>query len=55
MDYVMLLLEREKKNLEKHMHTEDLMHRNRQQANLQLKYIHEIKRALKVLKAKTRT
>jgi hypothetical protein len=54
MDYVIKLLEKEKKMLERTIHDEDLMHKNIKQATIQLKNVNEIKRALKVLKAKLR-
>ena len=54
MDYVITLLEKEKKTLERTMREEDLMRQNMKQATSQLKHIGEIKRVLKILKAKAR-
>lgn len=54
MDYVITLLEKEKKTLERTIREEDLMHKNMKQATLKLKNIGEIKRVLKILKAKAR-
>jgi len=55
MDYVITLLEKEKKTLERTIRDEDLMHKNMKQATSQLKNISEIKKVLKILKAKTRS
>lgn len=54
MDYVITLLEKEKKILERKIREQDLMHKNMKQATLKLKNIGEIKRVLKILKAKAR-
>lgn len=52
MDYVIQLLEKERKMLEYTLREEDLMHKNMNQATQNLKKIAEIKRAVKVLKVK---
>lgn len=54
MDYAIQLLEKEKKVLEKMIKGDDLMHKNMRMATQGLKNINEIKRALKLLKIKTR-
>lgn len=54
MDYVLAVLEQEKNMLEKRMRNEDLMRTNMQQASSCLKQIHELKRAMKMLKTKSR-
>lgn len=48
------LLETEKKVLEGSVKNDDLMYKNMNKATLYLKNINELKRAIKVLKAKTR-
>ncbi|WP_156142835.1 hypothetical protein [Sphingobacterium sp. SYP-B4668] len=53
MEYVIELLERERKSLERGVRDQDLMHKNMNQATLQLKYINELKRAVKILKGKS--
>lgn len=53
MDFVIKLLEKEKKIIAQQIHEEDLMHKNMKEATLQLKRITEIKKAIKVLKAKS--
>ncbi|MEH6307196.1 hypothetical protein RYH73_16230 [Olivibacter sp. CPCC 100613] len=54
MDYVIQLLEREKKELEVDIRQGDLMHKNMKQATQYFKNISELKRAIKVLRAKAR-
>jgi len=55
MEYVIELLEKERKHLERNVRDQDLMHKNMNQATLQLKYINELKRAVKILKGKSAT
>lgn len=54
MDYVLQVLEQEKNTLEKKMRTSDLMRKDMQQASVCMKHIHELKRAIKMLKGKGR-
>lgn len=54
MEYVIQLLEKEKKIIETQVREEELMYKNKRQATLYLKNISAIKRALKVLRTKTR-
>ncbi len=53
MDYVIEVLEKEKKVLEGSIRNEDLLHKDMKQATRYMKNIQELKRAIKVLKAKT--
>ena len=54
MDYVIELLEREKKGMEVSLREQDLMHTNMRKASDYLKSISELKRAIKVLKTKVK-
>ncbi|WP_199756947.1 hypothetical protein [Pedobacter sp. KBW06] len=54
MEYVIQLLENEKKALERVLHEEEQMRKNMKQATKNMKNIGELKRAIKVLKIKTR-
>lgn len=54
MNYVLQLLEDEKNGIEKRMRNEDLMRKDLRQANICLKQIHELKRAIKLIKGKNR-
>ncbi len=52
MDYVIELLEVNKKNLERHIRDVDLMRTNMKKAAEELRRISQLKRAIKVLKQK---
>ena len=54
MDYVIELLEREKKGMEVSLRELDLIHTNMRKASDYLKSISELKRAIKVLKTKVK-
>jgi len=54
MDYVIRLLEKEKKTLETGIREADLMHRDMRQASQCFRNIGELKRAIKVLKVKVK-
>ncbi|MGO3241198.1 MAG: hypothetical protein ACTJFN_02095 [Sphingobacterium sp.] len=54
MDYVIQLLEKEKKVLEISIRDQDMLRKDMRKATQHLKNINELKRALKVLKAKVR-
>ncbi|MCL7986643.1 hypothetical protein M8998_01690 [Sphingobacterium sp. lm-10] len=54
MEYVIQLLEREKKVLETSIRDQDMLRKDMRKATLHLKNINELKRALKVLKTKVR-
>lgn len=54
MDYAIQLLEKEKKLLESSIREQDLMRKNMRQASQYMKKISELKRAVKVLKTKSR-
>lgn len=54
MDYAIQLLENEKKLLENNIREQNLMRKNMKQATQDMKNISELKRAVKVLKTKSR-
>ncbi len=55
MEFSIMILESTMKQLEMDMRGDDLMHKNRAQATLHMKNISELKRAIKLLKAKSRS
>lgn len=54
MDYVIELLEENKKYLERHIRDNKLMQTNMQKATEELSQISQLKRAIKILKLKNR-
>lgn len=52
MDYVIELLEENKKHLERHIRDSKLMHTNMRKATEEMAYIKQLKRAIKILKLK---
>ncbi len=52
MDYIIQLLEKEKKLLESDVREQDLMRKNMHQATLHFKNISDLKRAIKILRTK---
>ncbi len=50
MEYVITILETEKRGLEKQLHEQNLMHRNMKLATNYMRKVKDIKRAIKVLK-----
>jgi len=54
MEYAIQLLEKEKRVLETGIRAEDLMHRDMRRATQHFKNIGELKKAIKVLKVKSR-
>jgi len=54
MDYAIRLLEKQKRVLETGIRAEDLMHRDMRQATECFRNIGELKRAIKILKVKSR-
>lgn len=54
MDYVIELLEENKKYLERHIRDNNLMQKNMKKASEELSHVSQLKRAIKILKLKTR-
>lgn len=54
MDYVIKLLEGNKKQLERHIRDNNLMQKNMKKAAEELSHISQLKRAIKILKQKNR-
>lgn len=55
MEHAIAILEKEKKTLEACIRDQDLLRKDMRKASQHLKNIHELKRALKILKAKVRS
>lgn len=54
MDYVIELLEENKKHLERHIRDDKLLHVNMRKATQEMAHINQLKRAIKILKLKTK-